>query len=171
MFDQRTEIRNVPILSLCRYHGGCDEVARLLPLRVCTLRARIRASLSLHALLLLNLPQDRRRRRLCHQSGRRQSDAEDDRGKTYRRVPRQDSRPEKRQDGAQLGPPAFLQAMWQRPVAMGSGLAGSGASARFRHRFRPAGSTRAHAHDAGVQGKLGRSGGETTGSEVRRVSG
>jgi hypothetical protein len=109
--------------SPSRLSRSTHETRRLVPLRRRAVPSRISPSLSFHALLLFDLPKDRWSRRLRHQPQRGPSNARDQGKERHRRVSRARAGRRHGQTHAQLGAPAFLQALRQRAVAVGPAMA------------------------------------------------
>ena len=75
-----------------------------------------------------------------------------------------------RPNRTRVRPRATSARVRQSSLALGSALAGAGASARFGHRHAPADAARAHPSDARIQGVVGRAGDRAERPAVRRVS-
>ncbi len=103
-----------------------------------------------YALLLFDLPQDRRQLRLRHQSGRRRRHAEGDGRGKYQHLPHHYRRQE------EPCPAPLLQALRHLPLGLRSALARPRPSLRWCHRLRPLQTARNGPHHAQRGAWLGR---------------
>ena len=91
--------------------GGLNEARRLVSLRRRAFHRRVADALSVHALLLLDLPQDRRRRRLRDQHHGRREHAEGARARERRHLSRAPCGARQQAPHAFAGPAPLLRQM------------------------------------------------------------